>query len=97
MNKILTTALILMAFISKLNAQDTLKLNFREAVEIGLQQNLAYRQRENQQEVLKREKQAAQLAHLPNLNINNSGFRQSGQQYQQVERPVPVGAKDTRS
>ena len=90
MNKILITASILMAFISELNAQDTLKLNFREAVEIGLQQNLAYRQRENQQEVLKREKQAAQLAHLPNLNISNSGFRQSGQQYQQVEDELIV-------
>jgi len=90
MNKILITALILMAFISELKAQDTLKINFREAVEIGLQQNLSFKQLGNLQEVLKKEKQAAQMAHLPNLNISNSGFRQSGQQFQQVEDQLIV-------
>jgi outer membrane protein len=90
MNKLFFTALILMAFFLELKAQDTLKLNFREAVEIGLEQNLALKQQENQQDVLKREKQAALLAHLPNLNISNSGFRQSGQQYQQVEDQLIV-------
>jgi outer membrane protein len=90
MNKILITALILMAFISELMAQDTLKLSFREAVEIGLTQNLSLKQQENQQDALKREKQAAQLAHLPSLNITNNGFRQSGQQYQQVEDQLIV-------
>jgi outer membrane protein len=90
MNKILITALILMAFISELKAQDTLKINFREAVEIGLQQNLSFKQLGNLQEVLKKEKQAAQMAHLPNLNISNNGFRQSGQQFQQVEDQLIV-------
>lgn len=90
MNKLLFTVLILLAFVSELEAQDTLKLDFRKAVEIGLQQNLAYKQLKNQQDVLKRQKQAAYMGHLPSLNINNSAFRQIGQQYQQVEDELIV-------
>ncbi|MDO9554106.1 TolC family protein [Rhodonellum sp.] len=90
MKKILFTYLIFGLFVGEIKAQDTLRLTFQEAVEIGLRQNLNYRTLNNQQEVLKIENQAARMGHLPRLNASNSFFRQSGQQYQQVEDQLIV-------
>ena len=90
MKKLLITCLILGAFIGKIKAQDTLRINFREAVQIGLNHNLTYRSLQNQQEVLQVEKKAAQMGHLPSLNLSNNAFRQIGQQFQQVEGELIV-------
>lgn len=73
-----------------LNAQDTLKLNFQEAVQIGLRQNIDYKKLENQQEVLRIERLNAQMSHLPKVNLTNDNFRQIGQQFQQVEGELIV-------
>jgi outer membrane protein len=90
MKKLLITCLILGAFIGELRAQDTLRINFREAVQLGLNHNLTYKSLQNQQEVLKIEKKAAVMGHLPNLNLSNNTFRQIGQQFQQVEGELIV-------
>ena len=75
----------LLAALSNSQAQDTLLLTFEEAVEIGLQRNQTYQIQRNEQELLKREKQAATAAFFPSVNINNSFSQQSGQQSQLVE------------
>ncbi|WP_143959839.1 TolC family protein [Litoribacter populi] len=72
------------------NSQDTLLVSFQDAVEIGLGQNQAFQMRKNEQHILKRERQAATLGHLPKVNINNNLFRQMGQQYQQLEGQLVV-------
>mgnify|MGYP005811869585 CR=1 FL=1 len=84
MKKILITYLLLSAYVGELRAQDTLRLNFREAVELGLKNNVDYNKLQNQQEVLKVEKTAALLGHLPRLTANSNLMRQKGQQSQLV-------------
>jgi len=71
-------------------AQDTLRLDFRQAVEIGLDANLEYKIQENNMEILKKQKQVAALSHLPSVGINSNLLRQSGQQFQQVEGEIVV-------
>ncbi len=70
--------------------QDTLPLTFTEAVSIGLEQNLEYKTRKNQQEVLSMSRINARLRHLPSVNINSNFNRQVGQQFQQVEGQLIV-------
>lgn len=77
-------------FTGKIFAQDTLKLDFQQAVDLALKANVDYRIQENNMEVLKREKQNALLSHLPNVNINSSASSQSGQQFQQIEDKIVV-------
>jgi outer membrane protein len=76
--------------LDNVQAQDTLKLSFREAVDIAMDKNLEFRIQENNMEVLKKEKQVALLSHLPNVGISSSFNRQSGQQFQQVEGEIVV-------
>lgn len=90
MRSFFSVIFILSAFIGEVNAQDTLLLDFQEAIRIGLNQNQEFLMRRNEQVVLKRERQAALLGHLPKLNIGNSIYRQIGQQYQQVEGQLIV-------
>lgn len=88
-NLILTLALSAI-LLGKSIAQDTIPLNFKEAVQIGLSQNIDYLKLMNQQEVLKVERLNAQLSHLPMVNLTNDNFRQIGQQFQQVEGELIV-------
>lgn len=90
MKKLLIICSILTFAFDSLNAQDTLKLNFQEAVQIGLRQNIDYIKLENQQEVLRIERLNAKMSHLPKVNITNDNFRQIGQQFQQVEGELIV-------
>ncbi|MFC0264454.1 TolC family protein [Fontibacter flavus] len=90
MKKLLIICSILTFAFDSLNAQDTLKLNFQEAVQIGLRQNIDYKKLENQQEVLRIERLNAQMSHLPKVNLTNDNFRQIGQQFQQVEGELIV-------
>jgi outer membrane protein len=76
--------------VGELAAQDSLRLDFQQAVKIGLQNNVSYQSLNNLQEVRQLERQAATLGHLPRLNMNNNFYRQSGQQYQQVEDQIIV-------
>jgi len=71
-------------------AQDTIPLSFEEAVSLGLEQNLAYRTTQNQQEVLRMSRINAQLRHLPTVSLNSNVNRQVGQQFQQVEGQLIV-------
>ncbi|MBN7817313.1 TolC family protein [Algoriphagus sp. YJ13C] len=73
-----------------LMAQDTLKLNFQEAVDIALSNNLNYQIQSNEMEILKRQKQSALASHFPNANINTSFQQQNGQQFQQIEGEIVV-------
>jgi len=77
---------------SALNAfsQDTLQLNFQEAVDIALSMNLDFQIQSNNMEVLKRQKQSALASHFPNANIRTSFQQQSGQQFQQIEGEIVV-------
>jgi len=90
MKKIVTLIFVLGAFVGNVYSQDTLLLDFQEAIRIGLSQNVAYQRRTNEQEVFKRERQSAILGHLPKVNLNNNAFRQIGQQFQQVEGQLIV-------
>jgi outer membrane protein len=84
MNKLLITAFILFVSISGLKAQDTLRLGFREAVDLGLKNNVDLNRLNNQQEVLKIEKTSAFLGHFPRLTGGTNLMRQIGQQSQLV-------------
>lgn len=90
MKKLLITGCLLTFVLGNLSAQDTLQVNFHEAVQLGLRQNIDYRKLENQQEVLRIERLNAQLSHFPKVNITNDNFRQIGQQFQQVEGELIV-------
>jgi outer membrane protein len=91
MKKVLITAIVMsLTFSLNVMGQDTIPLTFEEAVEIALKQNVNYQSLKNQQEVLRLEKTNAKLRHLPNLNINNSFYKQIGQQFQQVEGQLIV-------
>ncbi|MFC4874439.1 TolC family protein [Negadavirga shengliensis] len=91
MKKVLITAMVMsLTFSLNVMGQDTIPLTFEEAVEIALKQNVNYQSLKNQQEVLRLEKTNAKLRHLPNLNINNSFYKQIGQQFQQVEGQLIV-------
>ncbi|MCE7053511.1 TolC family protein [Algoriphagus sp. AGSA1] len=71
-------------------AQDTLKINFRQAVDLALSANVDYQVLSNNMEVLKVQKQSALLSHFPNVNINSSFSQQKGQQTQQIEGQIVV-------
>ncbi|KEO72312.1 TolC family protein [Anditalea andensis] len=89
--KIFIAIMFLMgAFVPNVYSQDTLLLDFSEAIRIGLSQNLMFQTKINEQEILKKERQAALLGHLPRVNMSNSFYRQMGQQYQQVEGQLIV-------
>jgi outer membrane protein TolC len=77
-------------FLGKNMAQDTLRLDFREAVELALQSNVAYQTQLNAMEILQKEKQVAKLSHLPSVGFNTSFAQQSGQQFQQIEGEIVV-------
>ena len=73
-----------------IQAQDTLRINFREAVDLALAANVDYQVQSNNMEVLKLQKQSALLSHLPNANINTSFAQLSGQQQQQINEEIVV-------
>jgi outer membrane protein TolC len=77
-------------FLGKNMAQDTLRLDFREAVELALQANVAYQTQLNAMEILQKEKQVAKLSHLPSVGFSTSLAQQSGQQFQQIEGEIVV-------
>ena len=71
-------------------AQDTIPLNFQQAVGIALSKNLEFAILENNMEVLRKQKQVAVLSHLPSMGMTTNLLRQSGQQFQQVEGEIVV-------
>lgn len=84
------TLLVVAFTVGKIQAQDTLRLNFREAVDLALAANVNYQVQSNNMEVLKVQKQSALLSHFPNANISSSFSQQSGQQFQQIEGEIVV-------
>lgn len=90
MDKKYLTLLIAVLFFGNIQAQDTLSINFRQAVDLALVANVNYQIQSNNMEVLKLQKQSALLSHFPNANISSSFFQQSGQQFQQIEGEIVV-------
>jgi outer membrane protein TolC len=88
--KILLGIGFIFLFSEKTVAQDTLRIDFREAVELALQANVNYQTRLNSLEVLQKEKQVAKLSHLPSVGFNTTFAQQSGQQFQQIEGEIVV-------
>ena len=84
------TLLVVALIVGRIQAQDTLRLNFREAVDLALAANVDYQVLSNNMEVLKVQKQSALLSHFPNANISSSFSQQSGQQFQQIEGEIVV-------
>lgn len=76
--------LLAVLFAGTVRAQDTLKINFREAVDLALAANVDYQMLSNNMEVLKLQKQSALLSHFPNANFNSSVSQQTGPQTQQI-------------
>lgn len=78
-------------------AQDTLRIGFRQAVDLALEANVDYQMLENNMEVLKLQKQSALLSHLPDANFSTSFSRQTGPQTQQIgDEFVVVNVKNER-
>lgn len=77
-------------FSGEIFAQDTLKIDFREAVELALQANVNYQTQLNAMEVLQKEKQVAMFSHFPSVGFNTTFAQQSGQQFQQIEGEIVV-------
>jgi outer membrane protein len=90
MKRIFCTLFLYVAIVTRLVAQDTLLLNFNEAVQLGLKQNITFQTLQNEQGQLRLENINAKLGHLPSLNISNNASRQIGQQFQQVEGQLIV-------
>lgn len=74
----------------KLQAQDTIPMNFEMAVELALTKNLDYRIQENNMSILQKEKQMAMFSHLPSVGVSSNFLRQTGQQFQQIEGEIVV-------
>lgn len=89
-NKSWIGVLICFGISGQVMAQETLNLDFRQAVDIALAKNLDYKIQENNMLILEREKQVSLASHLPNANLTNSFLRQTGQQFQQVEGEIVV-------
>ncbi|WP_234982144.1 TolC family protein [Algoriphagus halophilus] len=83
-------ATLLISTLGGVQAQDTLKLDFRQAVDIALSKNLDFQIQSNQMEVLKRQKQSALASHFPSANLSTSFQQQRGQQFQQIEGEIVV-------
>lgn len=90
MDKRYVILLIVALFAGKIQAQDTVTINFRQAVDLALAANVNYQIQSNTMEVLKLQKQSALLSHLPSANINTSFSQQTGQQFQQIEGEIVV-------
>ena len=90
MKKFNLILVLLFLCIGKLQAQDTLLLDFDQAVEYALKANLDFQILNNNQEVLEHERKAALFARFPSANINSNFARQNGQQFQQVEGEIVV-------
>jgi outer membrane protein len=90
MKRLLFSYLVFGLLVGELQAQDTIPLSFQEAVKIGLKQNLQFQSLNNQQDVLQMEKRAAQMGHLPRVNLNTAALQTIGQQFQQVEGQLIV-------
>lgn len=83
-------AALLISTLGATQAQDTLQLDFRQAVDIALSKNLDFQIQSNQIEVLKRQKQSAFASHFPSANLSTTFQQQRGQQFQQIEGEIVV-------
>ncbi len=90
MHKYIGLVIGLSLCLGTIQAQDTIKLNFQDAVVQALKANVDYRTQENNMEILKKEKQVALLSHLPAANASVNFARQNGQQFQQIEGEIVV-------
>ncbi|MFN3999016.1 TolC family protein [Algoriphagus sp.] len=77
-------------FYGKIQAQETISLNFEIAVDLALSKNLEFKIQENNMDILHRERQVAMLSHLPTVGITSNFLRQTGQQFQQIEGEIVV-------
>ncbi len=62
------------------SAQDTIVLNFQDAIDMALEKNINLKQQENLLKVTKATKLQSEAAYLPDLNISSYGNRTFGNQ-----------------
>src|SRR5690554_821872 len=85
MIKYVLLAVCIVVFSFHLNAQDTLAINFEEAVAQAIKGNADHNINVNNQHLNKAIKQQAFYANFPNVGINLNSVRVTGQQTQQVD------------
>jgi len=97
MNKYYLALAAGLMLVGNVQAQDTLKIDFRQAVDLALEANVDYQVLSNNMEVLKLQKQSALLSHLPDANFSTSFSQQTGPQTQQIgDEFVVVNVKNER-
>ncbi len=96
LNHLIGAFLIGCSFTPLALAQDSLMLNFEEAVSLALAHNLDYQILVNNQEVVKKQAASAVASHFPTASISSSFLRQTGQQFQQIEGEIVV-TKETNN
>lgn len=74
------TALLLVATVVTIRAQNPSQLTFEEAIRIGMERNVLIKQQQNQLEVNQTQKAASFGAFLPSVNVTTTFQRQEGQQ-----------------
>lgn len=65
--------------------KDTLKITFKEAVEVALKENVPLRQQQNLLEVNEANRLAQKFRYLPTVSISGQYTRTDGQQFDQVQ------------
>ncbi|MEX2592610.1 MAG: TolC family protein [Anditalea sp.] len=90
MIKIVLVSLVLWGLSGQLYAQDTLTVNFEEAVALAIKKNAAHNINVNNQLINKVNRQQAFYANFPTLGINIHSQRVRGQQSQQVDDEIIV-------
>jgi outer membrane protein len=96
MKKLLLIGVGALCFVSAM-AQDTTVLTFQEAVKIALMNNVTLRQQRNQLEVSQTEKNSAIASLGPNISLNGSATRFSGNSFNQQQGRVINGVRDNVS
>lgn len=71
-------------FFNTVLAQDTLNLNFEEAVNIALKNNVSIRQEKNNLEIALANRRQSRALFTPGLRANVNAYRYNGQQFDQI-------------
>src|SRR5687767_834350 len=96
MKKLLLIGFGALCFLS-VNGQDTTVLTFQEAVKIALMNNVNLRQQRNQLELSQTERNSAIASLGPNVSLNGSATRFSGNSFNQQQGRVINGVRDNVS
>lgn len=90
MHKLLTTVVVLALVAGASHAQNTLRLNFDQAVQMAKEQNLELRQGKNTLQLNQVELTQTKMNRLPTVSANTGANRQIGLQYLAVGEEIVV-------